>query len=156
MKTKHLILTWAATLTVGGIVLTTTAAERFGPVRVRAAMLQHAAEKLELTADQKAQIKAEIKSEQAVLQPILVRLHSAHQELRETIRASAATETKVRAAAAKLADAQADLAVERLKLHGKIAPILTATQRAKIAEFEARWDDFVTDALEHFGARLTE
>jgi len=156
MKTKSLIVTLAAALAVGGFIYQANAFERPGPGRTRGAFLQRAAEKLDLTETQKAQIKAELKAEKDTLKQLLAHLHDARQELRDTIRASNATEASVRAASAKVADVQADLAVERLKLHGKIAPILTEEQKARIAEFEARVDDFVTDALERIGERLTD
>jgi hypothetical protein len=47
---------------------------------------------------------------------------------------------------------EADLAVERMKLYGKIAPILTDQQRRKIADFEQRFDNVVGGAI----ARMDE
>jgi Spy/CpxP family protein refolding chaperone len=46
------------------------------------------------------------------------------------------------------------LAVERLKLYGKIAPILTAEQRQQISEFEQRADEFVDNAIDRIGDAL--
>lgn len=156
MKTKYLVLTLAAALVVGGFSSKTSAVERPGPDRFRGAFLQRAAAKLELTESQKTQIKTELKNEKDALQELLTRMHEARKELREAIRAAEATEVKVRKAFAKVAAVQADLAVERLKLHGKIAPILTGEQKAKLAKFEARVDEFMSDALEQFGAKLME
>jgi len=67
-------------------------------------------------------------------------LQAARKDLRAAIHASDANETTVRAAAAKVAAVQADLAVERMKLYSQIAPILTDEQRRKIAELEQRLD----------------
>lgn len=156
MKTKYLILTLAAAFAVGGFIYKANAVERSAPSRFRGTILQRAVEKLELTDAQKQQIKAELRTEKDTLKELLGRLHEARQELREAIRASDATEAKVRAASSKVAAVRSDLAVERLKLHGKIAPILTEKQKAKIAEFEARVDEFVTEVLERIGERLTE
>jgi len=156
MKTKYLILTLAAAFAVGGFIYKANAVERSAPSRFRGTILQRAVEKLELTGAQKQQIKAELRTEKDTLKELLGRLHEARQELREAIRASDATEAKVRAASSKVAAVQSDLAVERLKLHGKIAPILTEKQKAKIAEFEARVDEFATEALERIGELLTE
>ncbi|MGC3960239.1 MAG: Spy/CpxP family protein refolding chaperone [Verrucomicrobiota bacterium] len=156
MKTKYLFITLAAALAVGGFIYTAKAVERPRLNRFRGGILQRAAEKLELTDSQKKQIKAELLAEKDTLKQLLGRLHEARTDLRDAIRASAATEVSVRVASAKVAAAQADLAVERLKLHGKIAPILTEEQKAKIAAFEARVDKFLTDALENLGSRLTE
>ena len=55
-----------------------------------------------------------------------------------------------------MAAVEADLAVEQLKLHGKVSPILTDEQRKVLAEIEARLDDFVTDAIGRLGERLAE
>ena len=47
-------------------------------------------------------------------------------------------------------------AIKRLKPHGKLSPILTDEQRAKLAEIEARLDDIVSDAIGRLGERLAE
>jgi len=46
------------------------------------------------------------------------------------------------------------LAVERMKIYGKIAPILTDEQRQKIADFEQRADILVANVLARVGERL--
>ncbi len=51
---------------------------------------------------------------------------------------------------------EADLAVECAKLYGKISPILTADQLAKVNEFQQRADDFVDGAIAVIGKRLAE
>lgn len=83
-------------------------------------------------------------------------MHDARKGLREAIRAKDATAASIRTASAKIAAVAADLAVERLKLHGKLSPILTGEQREKLAEIEARLDGFVSDAIGRIGERLAE
>lgn len=158
MKKHHLIITLAAAVAVGGLtILTARAAAPGGAGRLRAGpLVQRVAERLNLTEDQKAQIKAELKSEKDALAKIFTQLHETRKGLREAIHAKEATEASVRAAAAKVAAVEADLAVERMRLHGKIAPILTDDQRGKLAEIEARIDSFVTDAIGRIGERLAE
>ncbi|MSU58590.1 MAG: periplasmic heavy metal sensor [Pedosphaera sp.] len=158
MKTKYLLITLAAAVAVGGFTfINARAASAGGPGRQRGGpILQRAAERLNLTDAQKAQIKAELKSEKDSLAKIFTQLHEARKGLRESLHAKNATEASVRTSAAKVAAIEADLAVERLKLHGKIAPILTDDQRAKLAEMEARLDDFVTDAIGRLGERLAD
>ena len=155
MKSKFLAIATATVIAAGGLSSTTlAAAAAAGPVRPR--MLQRIGEKLNLTGDQKAQIKSIFRSERDTLAPLLAALHEAREKLRAAIRASDANETSVRAASAKVAAAEAELAVERMKLYGKIAPILTGEQRQKLAKILHRADDFVDGAIARFGERLGE
>jgi Spy/CpxP family protein refolding chaperone len=86
---------------------------------------------------------------------MLQKLHETRKGLRETIQ-SDGDETAIRAAFGKVAEVEADLAVERAKLHKKIKPILTDDQIEKAKEIEAKIDDFVFDALSHLGQKLGE
>jgi len=153
--TKWLSITLAAALNVGGWLATPSlAADGVAPVTPHGRIAQRLAEKLNLTADQKAQIKAVLSGEKDTLMPLLGQLHDARKGLRAAIHASDANETAVRAAAAKVAAVEGDLAVERMKIYGKIAPILTDEQRRQIADFEQRADNFVDGALGRIGERL--
>ncbi len=114
-------------------------------------MLQGLAKKLNLTDEQKTQIKAVLIADKGTLVGLFGQLHEARQNLRAAIHASDANETGVRAASAKVASAEADLAVERMKLYGRIAPMLTDEQRRKIAELEQRIDDLVGGAIARLG-----
>ncbi|MGP8019897.1 MAG: Spy/CpxP family protein refolding chaperone [Limisphaerales bacterium] len=154
MKTnKWLSLTLAAALNLGGWLTTPSlAADTNAPVHGR--FFQRITQRLNLTDDEKAQIKTILRSEKDTLKPLLGQLHSARENLRAAIRASDANETTVRAAAAKVAAVEADLAVERMKIYGKIAPILTDEQRQQISEFEQRADDFADRAIARASDRL--
>lgn len=158
MKKKYLIITLAAALAVSGLsILNARAAASGGAGRFRGgAIKQRIAEHLKLTDGQKAQIKAELKTEKDTLTKLFTQWHDTRKDLREAVRAKDATEASVRAAASKVAAVESDLAVERLKLHGKIAPILTADQLEKLAQVEAKIDDFVSDAIGRIGERLAE
>lgn len=158
MKKHYLIITLAAAVAVGGLtILTARAAAPGGPGRLRGGPLaQRVAERLNLSDAQKARIKAELKSEKDTLAQVFTRIHEARKGLRAAIHAPDATEASVRAASAKVAAAEADLAVERMKLHGRIAPILSEDQREKLADIEARIDRFVTDVIGRMGERLAE
>ena len=155
MKTNQLLtLAMAAAIIVGG--LTTALAQKAndaatgtGPGHGR--ILQRLAKKLNLTDDQKSQIKAVLVTDRDALKTLLGQLHDARQGLRAAIRASDANESAVRAASAKVASAEADFAVERMKLYAKIAPILTDEQRRKISDLEQRADSLVAGALARLG-----
>jgi Spy/CpxP family protein refolding chaperone len=109
---------------------------------------------LNLTGNQKTQIKTVLAGEKGNLQPLLATLHDARKNLRAAIRASDANEASVRAASAQVASAEADLAVERMKLYGKIAPILTDAQRQQLADLQQRADEFVDNAIARTGSGL--
>jgi len=115
-------------------------------------ILQRIARKLNLTDDQKSQIKSVLSVDKDMLKSLFGQLHDARKNLRAAICANGTNESAVRAASAKVASVEADLAVERMKLYGKIAPILTDEQRRKIADFEQRFDNVVGGAI----ARLDE
>ena len=152
MKTKLFILALAAAVIAGGLTVNKTlAADQQAPGSIREKIRQRIAEKLGLTEDQKSQIKAIYAGEKDALKPLLTQLHEARVGLRAAIRASDANEAAVRAASAKVAAAEADLAVERMKLSGKINPILNDEQRQKIGEMEQRVDDFMDQAIAHLG-----
>src|SRR5262249_34574459 len=143
MKTaKWLTLTLAAAVCAGGLLAYTSRAvdspaAQDSPVR---GLLARAKEKLNLSDDQVAQIRAQLQGERPTLKDLLSKLPDARMGLRTAIRANDANEGGVRAASAKVAAIESDLAVERLKLFGKISPILTADQRAKLSDLEGRFD----------------
>jgi Spy/CpxP family protein refolding chaperone len=154
MKTNQwLSITLATALSIGGWMATPSlAADTAAPAHGR--FFQRIAQKLNLTDDQKAQIKTVLSAEKDTLTTLLGQLHDARMDLRAAIQANGANETTVRAASAKVAAVEADLAVERMKIYGKIAPILTDEQRRQIADFEQRADDFVDGVIARVGERL--
>ena len=155
MKNKILICTLAAAVVAGGLAATKIfAADNSSATTARGQIFQRIAEKLNLTADQKSQIKTILTGQRDTLQPLLAALHEARENLRTAIRAGDATKASVRAASAKVAAAESDLAVERMKIYGKIAPVLTDEQRQKIAAFEQRADEFVDNVIAQIGSGL--
>jgi Spy/CpxP family protein refolding chaperone len=145
---KWLSLTLAAALNLGGWLTTPSlAADTAPPAHGR--FLQQLAQSLNLTADQKAQIKTILRAEKGTRTTLLGQLHAARANLRAAIQAGDANETSVRAASAQVAAMEADLAVERMKIYGKIAPVLTNEQRQQISEFRQRADNFTDRAITH-------
>jgi len=155
MKNKFLLCTLAAALVACGFTATQMfAAEGTAGAPARGHFLKRVAEKLNLTGDQRTQIKAVLAGEKDTLAPLLATLHEARKNLRAAIRASDANETSVRAAAAKVAAAETDLAVERMKIFGKIAPILTDAQRQQLADLQQHADEFVDNVITRLGSGL--
>ena len=154
MKTsKWLIGIIAAALIVGGVLILKTQAQPNGGLTGRGSILQKAIKELGLSEEQITKIKAELRAEKETLVPLLKSLHETRKGLRETIQ-SDGNETAIRAASARVAAVQADLAVERAKLRGKIAPVLTEEQLLKIKKYEEKVDDYVFNALRNFSNRL--
>lgn len=154
---KWLAITMAAAVAVGGVTMVKARAADTPQLRADPGrFLSRAIEKLGLSPDQAAKIKTELSGEKDTLTGILSSLHDARIGLRETIQKPGASETEIRAAAAKVGAVESDLAVERAKLYGKISPILTADQLAKVNEFQQRVDDFVDGAIAAIGKRLAE
>ena len=152
MKTiKLLTLATAVTIIAGGLIHETFAADNSASPPVHGKLLERIAKKLNLTDDQRTQIKAVLKADRDTLATLLGQLHEARKNLRVAIHAGDANETAVRAASAKVASAEADLAVERMKLYVKIAPILTDAQRRQISEFEQRVDSLADNAIARIG-----
>ena len=157
MKTKTFVWTLAAALLAGGVMFgVARAAEAARGPWARGQWLQRAAEKLGLTDEQRAAIRDVYAAEKDTLKDLLTRLHEARKALRETIHAQDATDASVRAAAARVASVEAELAVERHKLYQRIHPILTPEQREKIAQWEARMDEWIGRVLERIGERRGE
>jgi Spy/CpxP family protein refolding chaperone len=153
---KLLAFIMTAAIAACGLTAKILAADTSTPAPMRGQILQRIAGKLNLTDDQKSQIKTILRDDKDALTTLLGQLHDARKNLRATIQAVDANETSVRAASAKVASAEADLAVERMKLYGKIAPVLTDEQRQKISEFTQRADDFADSVIARIGDGLAQ
>jgi Spy/CpxP family protein refolding chaperone len=156
MKNKLLLCALAAALFAGGFATVKTCAagdsNAASALPARGRILQRIAEKLNLTGDQESQIKTIFIGERDNLQPLIAAVHDARVGLRTAIRADGATEASVRAASAKVASAESDLAVERMKFFVKIAPILTDAQRKQLADIQASADEFADNLIARIGS----
>lgn len=158
MKTNFSTIAATAVIFACGLTTTKTFAadNSAATTPARGHFFQRIAGRLNLTDDQKAQIKTALSGEKEALAPLLGQLHEARKNLRAAIQSAGANETAVRAASAKVATVEGDLAVERMKIFGKIAPVLTDEQRRQISEFEQRADEFVDNAIAQIGDGLAE
>jgi Spy/CpxP family protein refolding chaperone len=152
MKAKWLITALAAAILAGGFITYQAYAAGDSPAAPpRAQMLRRLAAKLDLSTDQRTQIRAIIAADKDTLQSLLSQLHQARIDLRTAIRADNPTEANVRAASGQVAGVEADLAVERMKLFAKIKPVLTDVQRAKISEIEQGFDGLADSLIARIG-----
>lgn len=93
---------------------------------------------LELTEDQRAQVRQVMDSHRDELRAIGERVMAAHRAQRDAVTAAQFDEQAVRTRAAELAAAEADAAVLHAKVHSEVFAVLTPEQQAKAAELEAR------------------
>jgi len=156
MKKKILVVTVAAALAVGGLFAFNAGAQAIGQRRGPGAMLQRVKQQLGITDAQAREIRSLLKEDREKLGDLSRAIHDAKVKLRDAIQNEKASEADVRAASAEVAQAQADMAVERHKLFGKIKPILTAEQLQKMAQLQDRVDDFVDGAINALEQRLAE
>jgi len=148
-------MTLAAALNLGGL-LTTTSLGADAATPAHGGYFHRMVQRLNLTDDQKAQIKTVFQAEKGTLISLRTQLLAARENLRATSQTTGANETAVRAASAQVAAVEANLAVERMKIFAKIAPILTDAQRQQLTEFEQRADAFRDLAIARLGDRLAE
>lgn len=112
------------------------------------------ADKLALSDQQKAQMKEVFKKNQPQVKPIFTKLINEKRELRTLIQSGSADEAAIRAQAAKVAGAEADLAVQRAQMAKQFRAILTPEQVEKYKaiqkEKEARFNKFREHMNERF------
>jgi Spy/CpxP family protein refolding chaperone len=157
MKTKFLIPVVAAGVIASGLFIARaqTSDRQDGPFG-RGHIMARIARRLQLTSDQRTQIKAILVAEKEPLVSDFSRWHESRVQLRAAIQSSGASEASVRTASANVAAVEADLAVERLKLHNQISPLLTAEQKEKLGEMEDNADTFVDGVIDRIGAGLSK
>jgi Spy/CpxP family protein refolding chaperone len=97
-------------------------------------MMDRIADKLDLTADQKSQITDLMKSHRDEIKANMDKIRAARQAELAAIHADTFDESAIRAAAAKVAEAEADMAVSRGKIAAEVRQVLTSEQREKAKE----------------------
>jgi Spy/CpxP family protein refolding chaperone len=99
-------------------------------------MLGFFAERLNLTDAQHAQIKAILQKEQPALKPLFQQSHQIDLQLRQYAEGTY-DEAKVRALATQKSQVEAELSVQRTRIHNELFQVLTAEQQTKLKEMEA-------------------
>ena len=92
---------------------------------------------LDLTSDQKDQIKKLHDAEQATAKPIHEQLKTMHEQLRAATKDGAFNESAVRSLLAQTQQPELELEVIRFKTRAAIHDVLTPAQKAKLAESQA-------------------
>ena len=91
---------------------------------------------LNLTDDQKTQMKAIMQKEHPAMKPLFEQQHQIDLQLRQYVEGNF-DQAKVQALAAQKAQIQTQLTVEETKVHNEMYQLLTTDQQAKLKEIEA-------------------
>ena len=92
---------------------------------------------LDLTADQHSQVKAIFEKEKPNLQPLMQQMHQNHQAMKTLEASGPFDEAKTRALATQNAQTMIEMQVAHARIKSEIMQILTADQKAKLAQLEA-------------------
>ena len=111
---------------------------------------------LDLTEDQRAQVKQVMDSHRAELQAIGEKLRAAHKAQQDAVTAAQFDEQAVRTKAAELATLTADAAVLHAKVHSEVFAVLTPEQQTKAAELKAQRQARVQQMRERVRDRVKE
>jgi protein CpxP len=113
-------------------------------------MAAHMAKKLGLSDDQTTQIQGIFANHKAEMSTQLDSVKAARTALFDAIHADTFDENAVRAASAKVAQAEADLAVSRARITSEVRNVLTPDQQAKAKEMLTN----ARNRAEKWGARM--
>jgi periplasmic protein CpxP/Spy len=92
---------------------------------------------LDLTADQHSQVKAIFEKEKPTMQPLMQQMRQNHSAMSALEASGTFDEAKTRALATQNAQTMIELQVEHARIKSEIMQILTADQKAKLAQIEA-------------------
>jgi len=94
------------------------------------------AKALNLTDDQKSQMKTIMQKEHPTMKPLFQQQHQIDQQLRQYVEGPY-DETKVRALAAQKSQVETELTVAQTRIHNQMYQLLTPDQQSKLKEMEA-------------------
>jgi len=99
-------------------------------------MMGFFSEALNLTDDQKTQMKAIMEKERPTMKPLKQQEHQIDQQLRQYVEGTY-NEAKVRALAAQKSQVEVELTVAQTRIHNQLYQLLTPDQQSKLKEMEA-------------------
>jgi protein CpxP len=91
---------------------------------------------LNLTDDQRAQMKAVMHKEHSTMKPLMQQVHQMDQQLKQYVEGTY-DEAKVQALVAQQAQTMVQLKVQETRIHNELYQLLTPEQQAKMKEVEA-------------------
>ena len=112
------------------------------------AMMLH---QLNLTEDQKAQVKKIFEAEKPNMQPLHQQQFQAHQQMMQLITSGNFDQAKATAIATQEAQTHIQMEVEQAKIHSQIYQLLDSTQKAKVADMMAKHQQRMQDRMQKQG-----
>jgi periplasmic protein CpxP/Spy len=104
---------------------------------------------LDLTPEQQTQVKAIWEKEKPSLQPLITQMHQNRAAMSALAASGPFDENKTRALATQNAQAMIEMQVAHARIKSEMMQVLTADQKAKLAQFEAKRGS-------HMGSRTNE
>ncbi len=98
---------------------------------------RHTLKQLDLTGDQHSQVKAIWEKEKPTLQPLMQQMRQNHTAMKALEASGPFDEARTRALATQNSQTLVELQVEHARIKSEIMQILTADQKAKLAQIEA-------------------
>jgi Spy/CpxP family protein refolding chaperone len=96
------------------------------------------ADYLDLTDAQRAQMKQTLAAEKATLKPLIQQEEQSHQQMLQLIQGGSFDEAKAQSIATQESQTHIQLEVQKARIHSELYQLLTADQKAKLAQFLAK------------------
>ena len=96
-------------------------------------MLGYYVHKLDLTADQQAQVKAIMAKEKPAIQALMLQMAQGHAQLKDMVLNGSFDEAKAREVAAQQSQVVTELTVQHARIASEMVQILTPDQKTKLA-----------------------
>jgi Spy/CpxP family protein refolding chaperone len=110
---------------------------------------------LNLTDDQKAQMKAVMHKEHATMKPLKMQEHQLDQQLRQYVEGTY-DEAKVQAIVSQQSQNLVQLKVQETRIHNELFQLLTPDQQAKMKQFEANREARMQQHMQEAGSASPE
>jgi protein CpxP len=104
---------------------------------------------LDLTGDQQSQVKAIWEKEKPNLEPLMKQMHQNHSDMRALEASGPFDEAKTRALATQHAQTMIEVEVQHARIKSEMMQVLTADQKAKFAQFEAKREARMKEHMHH-------
>lgn len=109
-------------------------------------MMGFLAKKLNLTDEQKTQMKAIMQKERPTMKPLFQQQHQIDLQLRQYVEGNY-DEAKVQALATQKAQIQAQLTVAETRVHNQLYALLTPDQQSQLKEMEAKHEAHMQERM---------
>jgi Spy/CpxP family protein refolding chaperone len=106
------------------------------------------AKELNLTDEQKAQAKTILQKDRATVKPLMQQSHEIELQMRQSAEGTTYDEAKVQGLATQKAQIEAQLDVQRTKIHNQLFQILTPEQQSKMKELEAQHEAHMQERMQ--------